>query len=204
LNIDMTRKQNSQIKGLAHHLPHRTRYRVSSRHRNEKAVHRIRDSVLSVAGVKSVEINDRTGSVLVHHDETPGILDALAGALDAVGEDLFDEIIESGINEVIPGGSVFAHLIRQRIGRADSLVAELTNNLLDLKMLLPICFLGAGFFQASRNRDWLGQVPAWVLFYYAYDSYLKFHGPAALRLDGAQAAGNGPILKLKSSGGEGR
>ena len=197
----MTQK-HKHTKGLAHHLPHRTRYRVARKHRDEASVRRIRDSVLAVPGVKSVEVNDRTGSVLVHHEERSGILDSLSAALGGVGEDIFEEIIDTGLDEIVPGGSIIAHLIKQRVGSANSSVAQLTNNMVDLKMLLPMGFLTAGIFQASRNRNWLDQVPAWVLFYYAYDSYLKFHGPAVQRVDGAQPGGNGPVLRLKSTGGE--
>src|SRR6516162_9219964 len=178
----MTQK-HKQTKGLVHHLPRRMRFRVSHRHRDEGAVRRIRDSVMSVAGVKSVEVNERTGSVLVHHEERAAVVDNVSEALTGIGEDIFEEILESSIEEIVPGGSIIAHLIKTRMGGADSFVSQLTNNVIDLKMLLPLCFLGAGLFQASRNRDWLGQVPAWVLFYYAYDSYLKFHGPAVQRFD---------------------
>ena len=196
----MTQK-HKHIKGLAHHLPHRTRYRVGKKHRNETSVKRIRDSVMAVPGVKSVEVNDRTGSVLVHHEERSGMLDALSAALGGVGEDIFEELIETSIEEIVPGGSIIAHLIKQRVGSVNASVAGLTNNVVDLKMLLPMGFLTAGIIQASRNRNWFAQVPAWVLFYYAYDSYLKFHGPS-VRLDGAQPGGNGPVLRLTSAGSE--
>ncbi len=53
----------------------------------------------------------------------------------------------------------------------------MTNNYLDLKTLLPVAFLVGGIYQASKTRAWWNQVPAWVLFYYAFDSYVKFHGP---------------------------
>lgn len=197
----MTHK-HKQTKGLVHHLPDRTRYRVAHKHRDEAAVKRIRDSVLAVPGVRTVEINNRTGSVLVHHEAKPEVVDHLSAAFADIGDDIFEEILETGIDEFVPGGSIIAHLIKDRFGGFNSFIAQLTNNMIDLKMLLPICFLGAGFYQASRNRDWFGQVPAWVLFYYAYDSYLKFHGPSVRAFDGAQPGGNGPVLRLRGGSSE--
>jgi copper chaperone CopZ len=195
----MTRKTTKRHihKGVAHHLPHRTRYRLSRRYRDEDHAGRVAEVVKSVPGVKSVEVNPRTGSVLVHHDEHPAILDSMSTAIDELGQDIFVEVLESELDEIVPGASIVAHFIKQNAGHLDSLVAEFTNNLLDLKMLLPIAFLSAGIFQASRNRYWLQQVPAWVLFYYAYDSYLKFHGPSVQRPESLQPAGNGPLLRLK-------
>jgi hypothetical protein len=195
----MTRKESKRRIGLAHHLPHRTRYRVSTKHRDDETAGRIRDSIMAVPGVSSVEVNQRTGSVLVHHEERPGILESISSALDRLGEDIFEEVFEGGLDEIVPGASLFGHLIRKHVAQADSKVADLTNNLLDLKMLLPICFFGAGIFKVSRNRNWLDQVPAWVLFYYAYDSYLKFHGPASQHFQPAQPGGNGPVLRLKGA-----
>ena len=84
LDLVMTQK-HKQTKGLVHHLPHRTRFRVSHRHRDEGAVRRIRDSVMSVAGVKSVEVNERTGSVLVHHEERAAVVDNVSEALTGIG-----------------------------------------------------------------------------------------------------------------------
>jgi len=89
---------------------------------------------------------------------------------------LFEAVLEvEGIE--LPGLSLFAHLIRQKLGKIDDHLARATNNVIDLKMLVPVLFFGAGIFQARRNRGWLDQVPAWVLFYYAYDAYMKFHTP---------------------------
>src|SRR5579883_3531902 len=102
----MTQKRrHNNHKGLAHHLPHRTRYRVAKGHRGEASVKRIRDSVLAVPGVNSVEVNERTGSVLVHHEERSGILESLSVALSGIGEDIFEEIIDTSIEEIVPGGS---------------------------------------------------------------------------------------------------
>jgi hypothetical protein len=53
-----------------------------------------------------------------------------------------------------------------------------TNNAIDLKMLVPVGFFAAGVIQSRRHLGWFNQMPAWMLFYFAYDAYMKFHGPS--------------------------
>ena len=64
------------------------------------------------------------------------------------------------------------------MGRIDTSVANATGNVLDLKTIVPLGLLAAGLYKAARDHAWWGEVPAFVLFYYAYDSYMKFHGPS--------------------------
>jgi hypothetical protein len=163
-------------KGVSHHLPTRTRYRIAKGRRSQELATQIRDKVSTVPGVKVVEVNERTGSVFIHHEERPDILEALCTAFDAVADDLFEEAIELE-GDMIPGFSVFAHLLKKKAAKVDAYVSQRTDNLLDLKMLVPIIFVGAGLVQVVKTKNWLEQVPAWVLFYYAYDTYLKFHPP---------------------------
>src|SRR5271170_5765737 len=92
-------------KGVSHHLPTRTRYRIAKGRRSQELATQIRDKVSTVPGVKTVDVNERTGSVFIHHEERPDILEALCNAFDAVADDLFEETIEFE-SETIPGFSV--------------------------------------------------------------------------------------------------
>lgn len=166
-------------KGVSHHLPHRTRYRLPKHKRDPKLAKKIKAKMLEVPGVKDVDVNERTGSVLITHEEKPGMIDSLGVALDAIAEDLFDEFLEAEVG-MFPGVSMLAHLLRKRAGEADDYVAGKTNNFFDLKTLIPMLFLGAGVVKVARTKNWLGQVPAYVLFYYAFDSYMKLHTAQSL------------------------
>ena len=75
----------------------------------------------------------------------------------------------------VPGLSIIAGLIGAGASSFNKHVNEATDSWLDLKVLLPLGLLGAGVYKALRTANWLGQVPAFVLFYYAFDSYMKFH-----------------------------
>ncbi len=182
-------KTNHRSRGVTHHIAQRTRYRIARKHRDAKTLRRVNESIMKVPGVKKVELNERTGSILVHHEENPGILPLLGTVLDELGVDLFEGLVGGEEMILIPGLSVISGLVKTKFGSANNSVSELTKNYLDLKTLVPMLFLGAGFYQASQNRYWWKQMPAWVLFYYAFDSYLKFHG--AGNYLPAQGSGNG-------------
>lgn len=84
----LSAKTNGRVRGVIHHVPHRTRYRLASHHRNEEIVTRLHESLKKVPGVKKVEFNDRTGSVLVHHDEIPDMVNTLNNACGDIAVDL--------------------------------------------------------------------------------------------------------------------
>jgi hypothetical protein len=173
----MTRKLHAKSKAIAHHLPHRTRLRLPKGHRDPATLKRVHEKLKKTAGVSHVEINERTGSVVIHHDEDPVILENVSNALEDVCEELFEAVLAAeGIE--IPGLSIVAHIIRESLAHVDNRLAAATNNVIDLKMLVPIAFFGAGAFQARRNAGWFQEAPAWILFYFAYDAYMKFHGPS--------------------------
>ena len=179
----MAKKSPARSQMIAHHLPHRTRIRLPRSHRDPATMKRMTESLSKVTSIKDVQINDRTGSMVVYHEEDTEILEHIDGALGDVAGEVLEAILQAEEIE-FPGLSIIGVLISSFMGKADNKIASATNNVVDLKMLMPLAFLGAGFFQASRNAAWLSQVPAWVLFYFAYDSYTRFHGP----VPGAPAA----------------
>ncbi len=170
-------KTNHHTCGATHHLPHRTRYRLARRHRDPATFKQIQNSITALPGVKNVELNERTGSVLIHHEEEPNILSLLGKTLDGIAIDLCVEALAGEEMLVVSGVPVVANAIKSRLANINHYIAQRTHNYLDLKTLLPVLFLGAGIYQVFQNRTWWRQMPAWVLFYYAFDSYIKFHGP---------------------------
>lgn len=193
-----TRHLHKYSRGVVHHLPHRTRLRIPAGHRDANTVRRIRDTLSTLPDVHSVEANERTGSVLIHHTTAEDILPTLGRAIETVALDLFESLLEVE-EEALPSVSVIGHLIRSSVARANSGMSGYTGNSLDLKMLLPIAFFGLGLVQASRNERWWLQTPTYVLFYWAYDSFMKFHGPQMKTI--AEHAGNGGSPRLPKGSG---
>ena len=77
----MTKKLTAKTKGVSHHLPHRTRLRVANPKRRVKEMAQVSERLKRVPGVTGVEMNDRTGSILVHHEENDNVLELLGTAL---------------------------------------------------------------------------------------------------------------------------
>jgi hypothetical protein len=173
MNKQLPMKLDNSMRGVTHHLAHRTRYKLASHHRNAKTVSKLQESLKLTAGIINVEYNPRTGSLLVHHVESPEMVNNVSNVLNTVAGDLFEELAEENLG--LPGVSMLAQLIAKRFDKLNQYLAYRTNSYIDLKMLLPLLFMGAGLFQISKEKAAFSQVPAWVLFYYAYDSYLKFH-----------------------------
>jgi hypothetical protein len=173
----MTNAQHQKLKAIVHHLPHRTRIKLPRSHRDAASIARITDSVKRVNKVNRVEVNARTGSMLVYHEEDTEMLSSLSGALGEVAGELIEAALEA---EAIsfPGLSIIAHLIGKTMGKADTHLSTVTNNLVDLKTMLPVTFLAAGIAQSFRSGAWLVPVPNWVFFYMAYDTYMRFHSPS--------------------------
>jgi len=165
--------------GVTHHLPHRTRLRLPKSQRHAHVMTKVKDRLKKVPGVKEVHVNERTGSILIEHDEKQNVLENLGTAVQEVAGDLFDSLVEMQDKEV-PGLSIVAHLVKSQASKLDTKVATATDNWLDLKTLLPVALLGAGVVTAVREQAWLGlgEIPAFVFFWYAYDAYMKFHGPS--------------------------
>ena len=91
-----TRKLHSKSKVVAHSLPHRTRLRLPRGHRDAATIAKVHKTISNTKGVHSVEINERTGSVLIHHDEDPEVLAKVGDALEDVAGELFEAILEAG------------------------------------------------------------------------------------------------------------
>ncbi len=175
----MTKKLKPNSHGVAHHMPSRTRLRIPKSYRSKDTIDGFERSLKKIPNVKSVTSNLTTGSVVIEHEEHPEILSLISSSLEGSGEELFEAMLEGEPIEAI-GVSLIGHVIYKNFAKLDKLISEATNNNIDLKLLLPIGFLTAGIFKATRTQGWLNQVPTFVLFYYAYDSFLKFHNKSQL------------------------
>jgi hypothetical protein len=186
-----TKKLSHTSPGVAHHLPHRTRLRLAKHHRKAKTLAAVQARLKKVPGVKDVEINERTGSVLVHHEENHNVLELMGTALEEVATDLFEAVLEVEEAEV-PGLSIAAHMLKSRFSKLDTSLANATSNAVDLKAIVPLALLGLGVYKLLKDRAWWGEMPAFVLFYYAFDSYMKFHGPSVRPISVTERVENPP------------
>lgn len=172
----MPSRLHPQSRGVVHHLPHRTRLRLPVRHRSELSMHRAADALRSTPGVKSVEVNHRTGSILVHHDEHPGILGALEETLQQSSVHILEALIENG-NPEAAGLALVGGFLRNLFATTDNQVAHATDNMMNLRTLAPLAMLALGLERLRRGRgeDILMSVSPVVLFFYAFDLFWRFN-----------------------------
>jgi hypothetical protein len=117
---------------------------------------KIGDRLKKVAGVKEVEINERTGSILVEHDQRKDMLDQLDGAVLEAAADLF-ELAADG--EGLPLSSLAA-AVKTRLHSANSKVAEATDYSMDLRSAVPLALLGVSVVKLIQDKAWWNEVPA--------------------------------------------
>lgn len=178
----MTNRLSSSSKGVAHSTPGRTRLKLSKRHR--KHLHKIKDAISAQPGVKSVEINHDTGSLLVHHEHEFPIFEVLHKAVETVGPELLTTLIEGetaelagGVSLVAAGVGLVAAVGKTVLGplQSEKTPAFLSGKPSDLKTIVPTAFLIAAAIKAYETRTfWQGVTPM-VLAYWAFDTYWRFN-----------------------------
>lgn len=197
----MSKKLSKSSKGVAHHSPGRTRLKVPKGHRHK--LHEVKDALASQPGIKHVEINHSTGSVLVHHEHSMPIFDAMHKAVETVGVDLLTALIEEesvqlmgGASIVAAGVGVFGTVAASIFGSREentSFKPLLTGQTSDLKTIVPTAFLVAAAIKAYETKSfWQGITPL-ALTYWAFDTYWRFNvaNPSAFEPKNGKGNGNG-------------
>jgi hypothetical protein len=114
--------------------------------------------------VTSVQVNDRSGSVLVEGERNEVLRSAL--------EELFNVVAETaGQRET----DATVQLVVDLVKRADARVSELTEGKLSIRWLVPVSFITVALRQLLRQGLTLGDIPWFVLLYYGVDSFLKLY-----------------------------
>jgi hypothetical protein len=144
------------IASLAHQSQGRSRFRISSRRGDAAYYERVRVLLSQLPGVRNLEVNPRTGSVLVEHRLDPDDLLRFAKS-----NDLFTLADERPV-AARSAGTLGA--VVERFAGLDRKIAEATAGTLDLAGLTFLFFAGAGLVQLARGQ---ALAPASTLFWYA-------------------------------------
>jgi copper chaperone CopZ len=166
-------------------------------------LHEVASQLENQPGVDHVDVNTSTGSVLVHYDHTVHEKEDIVGCLEDVGlllgsvlgagGDELPDLGDSGNGE--QGHSTTAKSVVDTVNDLDRRLSELTGRRVDLKLLFPLALGAIGLRSAIVNGIGLSEVPAYILLWYAFDSFWKFHqrpastpGPADNTQDLADSA----------------
>jgi hypothetical protein len=152
------------------HTPGRVRVRL--RPDQVPDFQRIQQRLLRQPGVRSTEVNPRTGSVLIAFDTEQATWDQVSGAFSDEGIALRDR---SEVAEAVVGHSTTAARLMSAVGDLDRRISSMSSQRLDLKLLFPAILCLIGLRQSFTQGLGLGQVPGYVLLWYAFDAFWKMH-----------------------------
>ena len=158
--------------------------RLARVNRDPRLMGQLRDFISGLGGVDSVEINARTGSVLVRYQ--PEFRDNLQSVLaNVTGADSFLEIPEPDLAanlereaRFLANHSELALQVIKSLKELNNGVRVATGNTVDLKVLLPAGLAVWAFFKTGVEAA----TPLWVtLGIFAFNSFVQLHRPAAER-----------------------
>lgn len=158
---------------IASSIPGRVRLTIPARSANALAA--MVEALESWPEVLEVQARPRTGSVIVRYETTATTSDALWAALDDAG------VVRPGPeNAPAAGGEPTgsAQRIRAAASSANAAVERGTGGS-DLRLLVPLALGMQSLRQAAQGHHRLRDAPWYVLAWYAFETFMKFHAPPA-------------------------
>lgn len=175
---------------VVHHIPGRLRVRLPRARGNPALLRQLAEFVKAYGGVREVEINPATGSILVRYDpESPDEIRALLRETENARSD-FDSIPELGEAdelaekiqkeaEFLAAHSTLAQYVVNTVKALDRDIRVATDNAVDLKVLLPAGLAVWAFLKAGAEVS----TPLWVtLAIFSFNSFVALHGHPAVRV----------------------
>ena len=125
----------------------------------------MRKQLAANPAVDAVQVNPRSGSLLLLGGPGARLQDAASHVFDLVERTSPDQLPEVAIEDVAVG------LVRQ----LDRRINRVSKGRASLRWLIPAAFVGFGVRQLVRQGLGVGTIPWYVLIYYGVDSFLKMY-----------------------------
>src|SRR5262249_9668919 len=124
----------------------------------------------SHAGIHHVSMDPPSGSVTVHYDPQRHDAPAMLGIFEDC-ECIFQNLqaMEDAPSLAPSPGFLAA------VDDFNAKLSAATGIPVDLKILLPLSFLGAGIWSIARRGLMAEALPGWLFFWLALDSFVKLH-----------------------------
>ncbi|GAC1335539.1 MAG: hypothetical protein NVSMB17_18580 [Candidatus Dormibacteria bacterium] len=167
---------------LEHHVRGRARLRVPQP-RTPEEVAEVARHLKAIKGVRRLEVNPTTGSVLLHHDPDDPV-EMLLEEIGAIG------YLVHRLTSAAPGRkagprrgrgapsvphSQGSRQVRDALVTMNKKVHDATNGKADLRLIVPAALGVLAVRQVLRDAKSLSQAPWYVLVYYAFDSFYKLN-----------------------------
>nr|WP_235148003.1 MULTISPECIES: hypothetical protein [Fischerella] len=147
--------------------PGRLRLRVAHSHRQKQEMQRLAKTLEANSSINDVRMNVQQGSITIQHNADDESFKNVLAALYDLGIVFAD--ITAGKTEAAAGVSNSIVDLNQR-------VHDVTNGLIDLRIIMPIGLASLSIRQLLNKGLQLETIPWYVLAWYAFDSFIKLHG----------------------------
>ncbi|MGK7875339.1 MAG: HMA2 domain-containing protein [Xenococcaceae cyanobacterium] len=153
--------------------PGRIRFRVAHLHREKHKMEPIAHALKECLEIYRVRTNVASGSITVFHAQEHSSFDDVRAILRDLGviiRDITDvkSIATNGKSDAAAEVTNAAADLNQRVKRA-------TNGVVDLRVLIPLGFSALALRQLLVKGLQIEIIPWYVLAWYAFDSFIKFH-----------------------------
>ena len=161
---------------IASHVPGRIRLKLPVHRRDQATMESIKRNLQALDGIHEVRLNPACGSVTVHYDHARHTMAGILGFL----EDL-DVVVESighlpsiGANGD-PGHDRDSPEFIAAIDDLNRRIRQTTGLPFNLKLLLPLAFVGAGTWSIAKKGWMIEGTPGWLFLWFAFDMFVKLH-----------------------------
>lgn len=167
---------------LEHAVPGRVRVKVPRVRSDARFAQELRQRFATIDGVRRIEINPITGSVILHYDDDQmapiDFLHALADAFRAAFPGL-EARLEHWLREERQSTrrGPLANRITDFCATLDAGVERVAGEGINLRVLLPISFVVVGLGRMTLTKR--TPVPNWYdFFWYAFNMFVTFNAPS--------------------------
>lgn len=161
---------------VASHVPGRIRFKLHRQNRDKETMENIKRNLAAREGILDVRTNPDCGSVTVHYDHGRHSMSGILGFL----EDM-DVVIDSiahlpsiGENRETDHDGEAPEFIAA-VNDLNRLIRGTTGLPIDLKLALPLAFVGAGIWSISKKGLMVESVPGPLFLWLAFDMFIKLH-----------------------------
>jgi cation transport ATPase len=177
---------------VVHHVKGRIRLKLHDAKGNHRFLESVQQSLSPVAGVRNVEVNSATGTIVVHYDETklPDFAQKLADHGESEGLFSLEPAELSEVDAIANKLQREAQFLAQHsdvaksavdfVSQIDRALKNATNNTVDLKVLLPMGLAIYAFLELESDIT----TPLWVtLGIFSFNSFVSLHHPPGYRTE---------------------
>jgi len=180
-------KSENTVKGgharVVSAVPGRIRVKLHPTKRNPALMDKVKKNISSREGIHDVRLNNHTGSITVRYDHerhtketVTKLLEDFDRVFQSLGREADFEKPEDGAD------TAFASVgFVEALNDLNRRIYSKTGVPINLKIVMPLLFAGAGLWSISRRGLMIEAVPGWLFLWLAFDMFVKLHPGEAVK-----------------------